>query len=220
MNVDTLPLIDPAEFVSVLTPLLARNDLCALVDSVQKRYTPTQIASLLASEDVDARKVAALCLAMVGKKCALERLQKALADRDPCVHQMAEHAMWSIWFRLGTEEANCHLMRGAMDLEKRDFGGACEHFCRAIEIDPDFAEPYNQRAIAHYLQEQFEDSIRDCKRAIRRMPCHFGAWAGMGHCYAHLDNVSEAIRCYAQALAINPGLEGIREALRELRCSS
>ena len=157
---------------------------------------------------------------MVGKKCALDRLASALSDPDPCVHQMAEHAMWSIWFRLGTEEANCHLMRGSMDLEKRDFAAASQHFCRAIELDPDFAEPYNQRAIAHYLQEHFEDSIRDCKRTIRRMPCHFGAWAGMGHCYAHLDNVSEAIRCYSQALAINPGLEGIREALRELRCSS
>jgi tetratricopeptide (TPR) repeat protein len=213
-------MIDSAEFVSVLTPLIARNDVCAVVDSLEQRWTPTQIASLLAGEDVDARKVAALCLALVGRKCALEPLQRVLSDPDPIVHQMAEHAMWSIWFRAGTEEANCHLARGAMALEKRKFDCAHKHFGRAIELDPDFAEPYNQRAIANYLREEFTDSILDCRRAIERMPCHFGAWAGKGHSHANLGNIGEAIRCYSHALEINPGLDGIRQALEQLRCSS
>jgi tetratricopeptide (TPR) repeat protein len=217
--VDTLPLIDSAEFISVLTPLLAKNDVCAVVHSLQDLYTPAQIASLLASDDVDARKVAALCLSLVGRKCALEPLRCVLADPDPVVHQMAEHAMWSIWFRAGSKEANHNLARGAIALEKRSFDCACKHFGRAIEIDPDFAEPYNQRAIVHYLREQFGDSILDCRKAIERMPCHFGAWAGKGHCHAYLGNIAEAIRCYSQALAINPGLDGIRQAIKQLRCS-
>jgi len=213
-------MIDSAEFVSVVTPLIAGNDVCALVDSLRDRWTPTQIVSLLQSDDIDARKVAALCLALVGRKCALEPLRRALADPDPLVHQMAEHAMWSIWFRAGSEEANCRLARGAMALEKRDFPCARKHFTRAIELDPDFAEPYNQRAIASYLREEYVDSIADCRLAIERMPCHFGAWAGKGHCHAHLGNIAEAIRCYSQALQINPGLDGIRQAVQELRCSS
>ena len=212
-------MIDPAEFVSVVTPLIAGNDIHAVVDSLQQRWTPTQIASLLAGEDVDARKVAALCLALVGRKCALEPLQRVLGDPDPIVHQMAEHAMWSIWFRAGSEEANCHLARGAMALENRKFECACKHFCRAIEIDPDFAEPYNQRAIVKHLNEQYAESILDCRKAIERMPCHFGAWAGKGHCHAHMGNIGEAIRCYSQALQINPRLEGIRQAVQQLRCS-
>lgn len=216
---DTLPIIDSAEFVSAVRPLIARNDVCALVDSLEARWTPTQIASLLASGNVDARKVAALCLSLIGGKCALEPLRRALADSDPVVHQMAEHAMWSIWFRAGSEEANCKLARGAMALEKRDFQCACRHFSRAIEMDPDFAEPYNQRAIANYLREEYVDSIADCRQAIQRMPCHFGAWAGKGHSHAHLGNIAEAIRCYSHALEINPGLDGIRLAVKQLRCS-
>jgi tetratricopeptide (TPR) repeat protein len=213
-------MIDSADFVSAVTPLIAGNDVCTLVDALQDRWTATQIASLLQSDDVDARKIAAFCLALVGKKCALEPLHRALADRDPLVHQMAEHAMWSIWFRAGSEEANCRLARGAIALEKRDFVCARKHFTRAIELDPDFAEPYNQRAIASYLREEYVDSIADCRLAIARMPCHFGAWAGKGHCHAHLGNIADAIRCYSQALQINPGLDGIRQAIQELRCSS
>jgi tetratricopeptide (TPR) repeat protein len=218
--VNTLPIIDPAEFVAAMKPLIAANDAQRIVRTIDQQWSASQIISLLSASEVDARKVAALCLALVGHKCALEPLRRALGDPDPTVHQMAEHAMWSIWFRAGKESANCHLLRGAMALEKRDFSGACKHFCQAIELDPDFAEPFNQRAIVNYLRENFSESIIDCRHAIDRMPCHFGAWAGKGHCHAHLGNVDEAIRCYSQALEINPGLEGIRQALKELRCTS
>jgi tetratricopeptide (TPR) repeat protein len=49
------------------------------------------------------------------------------------------------------------------------------------------------------------------------MPCHFGAWAGMGHCHAHLERISEAIECYEKALSINPHLHCIKETIRELK---
>jgi len=51
-----------------------------------------------------------------------------------------------------------------------------------------------QRAIVHYLSERFDESVEDCHRTVSRMPAHFGAWAGMGHCYAHLGKHVEAIR--------------------------
>jgi tetratricopeptide (TPR) repeat protein len=218
--VNTVPMIDPVEFVASVKPLIAANDVRVLIGALEERWSPTQIASLLAGDNVDGRKVAALCLGLVGRKCALEALRRALADRDSCVHQMAEHAMWSIWFRAGTDEANCQLARGAMALEHRDFACACKHFFRAIELDADFAEPYNQRAIVHYLREEYPESIIDCRRTIDRMPCHFGAWAGMGHCQAHLGNACEAIDSYSRALEINPGLDGIRQAIQQLRCAS
>jgi tetratricopeptide (TPR) repeat protein len=84
-------------------------------------------------------------------------------------------------------------------------------------LDPAFAEPHNQRAIGRYLQERYAESIEDCQEAVKRMTCHFGAWAGMGHCHAHLGRPREAIAAYEQALAVNPHLCCIREAVQELR---
>jgi cytochrome c-type biogenesis protein CcmH/NrfG len=49
------------------------------------------------------------------------------------------------------------------------------------------------------------------------MPCHFGAWAGLGHCYAHEGQLAEAVEAYERALAINPHLEGVRQAVEEMR---
>ncbi|MBV8781129.1 MAG: tetratricopeptide repeat protein [Phycisphaerae bacterium] len=215
---ETIPLIDANEFILLVQPFLLRNDADGLVALLKSRWTRPQLNNLLESTVVDARKVAAMCLGLVGGECALKSLTKLLADPDPVVHQMAEHSMWSIWFRLGDGTANDHLARGAQSLEKKDFVCALRHFDRAIEISPNFAEPYNQRAILHYLRDQFHESIDDCRRAIDRMPCHFGAWAGMGHCHANLGDAQHAIECYRHALTINPGLEDIRATVDELQC--
>jgi cytochrome c-type biogenesis protein CcmH/NrfG len=48
------------------------------------------------------------------------------------------------------------------------------------------------------------------------MPCHFGAWAGMGHCHAHVGRFKDALAAYRKALAINPHLECLTEACAEL----
>jgi hypothetical protein len=39
----------------------------------------------------------------------------------------------------------------------------------------------------------------------------------MGHCHAHLGNLSQAVECYERALSINPHMSQIREAVVELR---
>ena len=132
-------------------------------------------------------------------------------------NQMAEHALWSIWFRCGTPPANEELVRGADCLTDRRFECAHAHFDRALQLCPDFAEAYNQRAIAHYLQEHYDASIADCRRAIELMPCHFGAWAGLGHSHAHLGQLPEALEAYEKAYALNPHLECVSQAIQELR---
>jgi len=209
--------IHPDEFVAAVTPLLERQDLCGLLSFLKSRWKAEQIVELLKSRHCDARKVAALALSLVGGSCCLGPLSEQLKDPDPVVNEMAEHALWSIWFRSGSCEANHQLAKGAQAMERQEMTCAIDRFTRAIEIDPKFAEAYNQRAIAHYLLEHFEESIDDCQRTVDLMPCHFGAWAGMGHCHAHQSRFAEALACYQKALAINPHLECLEEASDELR---
>jgi len=197
--------------------LLERQDLCGLLQFLKSRWQPEQIVELLKSRHCDARKVAALALGLVGGKCCLGPLSEQLKDPDPIVNEMAEHALWSIWFRSGSCEANHQLAKGAQAMERQEMPEAIRHFTRAIEIDPKFAEAYNQRAIAHYLLEHFDESIDDCRRTTELMPCHFGAWAGMGHCHAHTGRLQQALKCYQKALSINPHLECLVEACDELK---
>ena len=67
-------------------------------------------------------------------------------------NQMAEHALWSIWLLRMTGRQPT-LARGTQCLSDRKFD-CLQAFGRAVEHSPDFAEAYNQRAIAYYLQER------------------------------------------------------------------
>jgi tetratricopeptide (TPR) repeat protein len=210
--------IDPNQFVQLVEPLLARQDLSGLLSLLKSHWQSDQIRCLLRGNHIDAKKVALLALALVGPTCCLEELSVQLRDKDPLIRQLAEHAMWAIWFRGGkTPEANELVCRGAQALSDRDLPGAIKLFNQAIYCDPDFPEAYNQRAIAHYLAEDYPKSVADCGRTIRRMPCHFGAWSGMGHCHAHLNEIPQAVECYEKALTIYPHLDCVREAVLELK---
>jgi tetratricopeptide (TPR) repeat protein len=209
--------IDPDSFVRAVQPLLERKDLPGLLTLLESRWSCSELQSLLHSHHIDVKKVALLALGLVGTPCAIPDLAVELKHPDKMVNEMAEHALWSVWFRGGTPQANHELARGAQALEGRDFRHAIEHFDRAIAQCPAFAEAYNQRAIARYLLEEYEGSIEDCREAIERMPCHFGAHAGMGHCYAHLGRPREAVECYEKALAANPHLDCIRQTIEHLK---
>jgi len=208
--------IDPASFVASVKPLLERRDLPALLGHLRRNWTPEQITSLLACRDGDARKVAALALSLVGSSRCIPALVQRLRDPDSMTNQLAENALWSIWFRAGPPEANACLVQGAQCMARRDYRGAVAALDRAIDLAPGFAEAYNQRGIAWYLLEDYDRSAADCARAVELMPCHFGAWAGLGHCHAHRGRIIDAIKCYRRALEINPHLRGIRQAVDEL----
>jgi tetratricopeptide (TPR) repeat protein len=209
--------VDPDHFVQAVEPLLAANDLQGLHELLKSRWTVDQLAALLVGSHSDARKVAALAMALVGCRSCVNKLADLLREPDPMLNELAEHALWSIWFRLGCCKANHEVCRGSRAMARQELDLAVEHFTRAICLDPDFAEAYNQRAIAAYMQERYEDAIGDCRRTVELMPCHFGAWSGMGHCYAHLQRPVEAIDCYEKALQINPHLSCVAEAVSALR---
>jgi tetratricopeptide (TPR) repeat protein len=217
LEVIPLPPINPTEFIALVQPLLEVRDVQGLKSVLKSRWTHAQIATLFQCDNPDVRKMAALAFSLVGKKCCLPKLAPLLKDPDSFVNQMAEHAMWSVWFSCGAAEANQELCRGSKAMNDRDYEKAIEAFSHAIELDPGFAEAYNQRAIAKYLQEKYDDSIQDCWAAVERMPCHFGAWAGIGHCHAHQGRPAEALEAYEKALSINPHLGCIREAVGELK---
>jgi tetratricopeptide (TPR) repeat protein len=209
--------INPLEFVQAVQPLLEARDCAGLHQLLKSRWSAEQIVAVLTCNCEDARKVASLALSLVGCDKCLPALAKQLKDSDPMVNQLAEHAMWSIWFRCGGPEANHQVCRGAESIGRGDYEHAIKHFNAALQINPKFSEAYNQRAIAHYLMQHYDASILDCEKTVELMPIHFGAWAGMGHCETHKGRLCRAADCYQRALAINPHMNEIREAIDQLR---
>ena len=209
--------IDPDQFIAAVGPLLEKQDLTGLLSLLKTAWSYDQIRGVLNSKHTDAKKVALLALGLVAPSCCIPDVAQQLRDEDPMVNEMAEHALWMVWFRAGSTSANHELARGAQAIGRKDFEHAITHFDRAIAECPKFAEAYNQRAIALYLMERYEESVEHCRRAVELMPCHFGALAGLGHCYAHMDQPREAIESYQRALDVNPHLECIRQTIEELK---
>jgi len=209
--------LDGDTFVAVLKPLLEQQDLHGLVVAARSRWDIEQILTLLTGDHEDARKIAILTLAWVGEKCCIRPLLKQLRDHDELIYGTAEHALWSIFFRAGTPSANHEVCKGTRLLDAGRFDDAHAAYSRAIALDPTFAEAYNQRAVASYLQENYAKSIDDCDQAIELMPCHFGAWSGKGHSLLQLGHLEDAADCYRKALEIHPHLGCLKETLDEIQ---
>jgi tetratricopeptide (TPR) repeat protein len=208
--------IPPAVFLAAVRPGLERQDPDALAQSVLARWRPVELGGLLNQPAEQVRRAAALVLGLVGDRDCIGPLSRSLRDADAQVREMAEHALWSIWFRQGTGPAAEAFAHGVELMGQEQHRQAIGAFRTALGHDPDFSEAHNQLAIAAYLLGDFEQSIRHCREAVRRVPTHFGALAGEGHCHAHLGDYAAALDCYERALCVNPHMPEIRQAARQL----
>ncbi|MEM1097972.1 MAG: tetratricopeptide repeat protein [Planctomycetota bacterium] len=205
------------QFMALALPPLQRGDAEELSRTVQRRFTTLDIAQLLRHERVDVRQVAALTLGMLGGPDAIGVMARALHDDEPDVVEIAEHGLWSIWFRLGRPESNESFVRGVELLGEDRLDEARSELRDAVQLDPDFAEARNQLAIVHYLEGDYAESIRACEACVSLMPCHFGATAGMGHGCVQLGQLHDAMRHYRRARSVHPRMPGLDEHLATLQ---
>ena len=90
---------------------------------------------------------------------------------------------------------------------------------RAIELDPDFGNPYND--IGAYMIElgQFDEAIPWLQQAVearRYEPRHFPHY-NLGRAYLGKEMYGQAMRCFQEAINIEPRYSLARQALESLR---
>ena len=90
---------------------------------------------------------------------------------------------------------------------------------RAIEIDPDFGNPYND--IGAYMIElgQFDEAIRWLQQAVearRYEPRHFPHY-NLGRAYLGKEMYGQAMRSFQEAISVEPRYSLARQALESLR---
>jgi len=90
---------------------------------------------------------------------------------------------------------------------------------RAIELDPDFGNPYND--IGAYLIEknQYDEAITWLEKALRskRYDSYHYPHYNLGRAYLAKDMLNRARECFQRALEIAPDYELARQALENLR---
>ena len=103
-------------------------------------------------------------------------------------------------------------MRESLDagIERReayDFEAAEQHFDKVIELAPEYAEGYNQRAFIRFLRENFGEAESDLETVLKLTPDHFGAMAGMYQVMLRQDRQNVALKMLQQAVEIHPWIK-------------
>lgn len=114
--------------------------------------------------------------------------------------------------------AEAHTFLGWTHSFQKDHDAAIAECHRAIEVDPEFGNPYND--IGAYLLErgQVDESMPWFEKAkgTKRYCCYFYAYSNLGRAFMLKGMHERARREFEEALRLNPDYELAREYLRRL----
>jgi tetratricopeptide (TPR) repeat protein len=195
---------------------LRDHDIETFRQHVSARYTEGTLGRLIESGNLPARRAAVLALGLFGTFESNATVARALRDGDPTVRDLADNALWAIWFRADTPENNAMLEQVRLLIRHERLDDAVKLANRLIARSPEFAEAFNQRAIAHFFQGRFDESAADCHRVLKYNPYHFGALSGLAQCQLRLDQRRDALKTFRRALRLQPFSKGLREAVSSL----
>ncbi|MHC4457094.1 MAG: tetratricopeptide repeat protein, partial [Planctomycetota bacterium] len=131
--------------------------------------------------------------------------------------QIIEVQIWRIWIDSGLDDMNALMEEGARAMTQGRLEEAIAIFDRIVTTLPDFAEGWNKRATAHYLNEDYTASVIDIERTLVLEPRHFGAISGMGLIFLARGDEAGALRAFEEVLKIHPHARGAKARVEELR---
>ena len=171
----------------------------------------------LGQGDPEARRQAVTALGAMGTFDDMPKLAAALRDSDPLVRRLTERALWEVWSRSGDRDIDRLFAVGVEQMNDQQGAAAVQTFSEIIRRKPEFAEGWNKRATVYYVLGEYAKSLADCDEVMKRNPYHFGALSGYGMIYMELNEPARALTYFERALAVNPNLESVAEAVQMLR---
>jgi tetratricopeptide (TPR) repeat protein len=110
-----------------------------------------------------------------------------------------------------------HRARQAIGVER--YSDALEILDQTIALLPDWAEGWNARATARYLDDDYKGSMADIAQTLKREPNHLGALMGMGAILEARGKREDALKVYERALMIAPHWRNAEEAADKLKAA-
>lgn len=150
------------------------------------------------------------------RQAQLDSLFSQLQTADNSNWEALEEEIWELWSRSGSAAMDLLLQRGQNAIENGDLDRAVAHLSALTDHAPGFAEGWNARATAFYLQGRLGLSLDDIARTLALEPRHFGALTGLGLILEELGDEALALDAYRHALAIHPFSDDIKDAVTRL----
>ncbi|MBE0570634.1 MAG: tetratricopeptide repeat protein [Ignavibacteriaceae bacterium] len=96
-----------------------------------------------------------------------------------------------------------HIFKGVSYDEEGKYEQAISEYIKAIEINPDYADAYNNRGVSYYNLGKNENAISDYTRAINLNPKYADAYNNRGIVYYDQGQHNQAIKDYSKAIEVN-----------------
>ncbi len=133
-------------------------------------------------------------------------VEAARAAPDEMSGRTLSNQMWELWVDAPDDAAQEILDRGMRKRESYDLLGAVNDFTVLTEYCPNYAEGFNQRAFAYFLQQNYPAALTDLNRALELSPGHIAARSGRALTYMQLGELDQARADLRRALDDNPWL--------------
>lgn len=119
----------------------------------------------------------------------------------------AANALWAFWTRAPDARAQDLLDTGMRRMREADFAEAERVLTTLVTYCPDFAEGWNQRAFARFLDQRLDESLDDIAEALAREPAHFGALSGQAQIFVRQGRPKMAQAALRRAVRVHPWLQ-------------
>jgi tetratricopeptide (TPR) repeat protein len=193
------------------------EDSAGFIATVAKHYTVGTLERMVRCGSSLSRRGAVLALGFIGQFGSNAVLGRAMRDRDRAVRVLAENAIREVWFRDGSDSQRQQLAIAMRLNTAQQFHEATAHATQLIEEAPQFAEAWNQRAIALFHLRRFREAANDCHQTLELNSYHFGAALGMAHCYLEMSEGFAALEYFRRAFDMNPNLVAVKGQIAYLQ---
>ncbi|MCA3562029.1 MAG: tetratricopeptide repeat protein [Aestuariivirga sp.] len=127
-----------------------------------------------------------------------------------------EEKIWALWGASDSPTAEVLLNQAKIAIADGAPAEALSILNRLIGANPDFAEAWNKRATLYFMMKKDDLALADIAHVLDLEPRHFGALAGKGMILERQKKYAAAREAYEEALAVNPALDNVKAALKEL----
>jgi len=119
----------------------------------------------------------------------------------------------------GSDTGDLLLQRARHAIGGEQYADALKILDSTIALLPDWAEGWNARATARYLDDDYNGSMADIAQTLKREPKHLGALMGMAAILEARGKREDALKVYERALAIAPHWKNAQEAADKLKAA-
>jgi tetratricopeptide (TPR) repeat protein len=119
----------------------------------------------------------------------------------------------------GSDTADLLLKRAHQAIGVENYADALKILDATVALDPAWAEGWNARATARYLDDDYKGSMADIAETLKREPKHLGALMGMGMILEARGKREDALKIYVRVLEIAPHWRNAQEAADKLKAA-